>query len=97
MLSKCAFDRRGVEILGHRVSPEGVSPFTYHVKSIQYLVKPVSGDELMCFLGHMNYFARFVDHFAHPAKPFFNVLKVTGFLKKRRPGQRLLILNWDKQ
>ncbi len=45
----------------------------------------------------MFYFSDFVDHFADTAKPLYNVLKGTGFSKKRRRGQKLIILDWDQR
>ncbi len=48
----------------------------------------------MRFLGLVNYFAEYVDHFADSARPLYNVLKGTGFSKRRRRGQKLIIQDW---
>ena len=92
-LSKCSFGVREVEVLGHKVSPEGVLPSDAHVRAIRNLIEPASGNELMRFLGLMNYFSRFIDHFADIARPLYEVLKGTGFSKKR-VKKRLIISDW---
>lgn len=93
-LSKCAFGVRSAEILGRVVDSRGLRPSDKHVEAIRALVMPKSGEELMRFLGLVNYFADFVDHFAETAAPLYEVLKGTGFSKKRRHGQRLVIPDW---
>lgn len=96
-LSKCEFGVRRAEILGHVVDAEGLRPSDKHVEAIRALVEPASGDELMRFLGLVNYFADFVDHFAETAAPLYAVLKGTGFSKKRKHGQRLIIPDWKQR
>lgn len=67
------------------------------MEAIRALVEPASGDELMRFLGLVNYFSDFVDHFAETAAPLYEVLKGTGLSKKRRHGQRLVIPHWKER
>ena len=93
-LSNCSFGVRSVEILGHRVNNEGLRPSEAHVEAIKRLVEPASGDELMRFLGLVNLFSDFVDYFAESAAQLYNVLKGTGFSKKRKHGQKLRIPDW---
>lgn len=62
-LSKCSFGKLTVEILGHRITPDGVLPSEGHIQAIRLLTKPGSGDGLMIFSGLVNYFLQFVDHF----------------------------------
>ncbi len=78
-------------MLGHYTDGKGLQPSAGHIAAIRALVEPASGDELMRFLGLVNYFSDFVDHFADTAKPLYNVLKGTGFSKKRRRGQNLIM------
>ena len=94
-LSKCNFGVRKAEILGHRVNSEGIQPSEAHVEAICNLVEPASGTELMRFLGLVNFFSDFVDHFAETAAPLYEVLKGTGFSKKRKHGQKFKIHDWD--
>ena len=93
-LSKCRFGVQSVEILGHHVENEGLRPSEAHVEAIKRLVEPASGNELMRFLGLVNFFSDFVDHFAESAAPLYDVLKGTGFSKKRNHGQKLRIPDW---
>ena len=96
-LSKCEFGARWAEILGHVVDEQGLRSSDKHTKAIRALVEPRSGDELMRFVGLVNYFADFIDHFAETAAPLYEVLKGTGFSKKRRHRQRLIIPDWDER
>jgi len=51
----------------------------------------------MRFLGLVQYFADFIDHFAETAAPLYIVLKGTGFSTKRRHGQRFFIPDWNER
>lgn len=73
------------------LGPDGIRPSDKHVEAIRSLEEPRSGDELMRFLGLANDFSEFVDHFGEQAAPLYAVLKDTGFSRKRRHGQRLVI------
>ena len=96
-LFKCEFGVRSAEILGNVVDERGLRPSDKHVEAIRALEMPRSGDELMRFLGLLNYFADFVDHFAETAAPLYEVLKGTGFSKKRKHGQKLVIPDWKQR
>lgn len=90
-LSKCSFGKREIDVLGHRVCSKRVTPSAGLVDAIERLVESASGDELMRFLALASYFFRFVDHFANLSRPLYDVLKRTGFSKKRRLGTRFVI------
>ena len=94
--SKCYFGVREVEVLSQKVSMEGVLPSNANVSAIRNLIVPASGNDLMKFLGLMNYFSRFIDHFSDIARPLYEVLKGTGFSKKRAK-KRLIISDWVKR
>lgn len=96
-LSKCKFGVRSAEILGHRVDNEGIQPSEAHVESIGRLVEPASREELMRFLGLVNFFSDFIDHFAETAAPLYEVLKGTSFSKKRKHGQKFKIHDWESR
>lgn len=93
--SMCQFGVRSAEILGHVVDERGIKPSEKHVEAIRALEEPKSGDELMSFLGLVNYFAELVDHFAETSIPLYKVLEGSGFNKKRRHGQRLKMADGD--
>ena len=96
-LSKCQFGVRSAEILGHRVDKDGVQPSAAHVEAIKALTEPATGDELMRFLGLVNFFAAFIDHFAETASPLYAVLKGTGFSRKRKHGEKFIVVYWHQR
>lgn len=94
---KFASGQRPVELLGNKVSRSGVWPFNGYVKAIRDLVDPASEDELVRFLGLMNYVSRFADH-CHDITPLlYDVLKETSNSEKRGSGKRPIIHVWDKR
>ena len=95
--SKCQFGVRAAEILGHCIDEDGLKPSAAHVKAIRELVEPGNGEELMRFLGLVNYFSDFVDHFAEIARPLHAVLRGTGFNRKKRRGTHLFIKDWGSR
>lgn len=54
-----------------------------YVKTIRKLEEPSLGNELMRFLGLINYFFRFLNHHAEWARPLYDVLTGIEFSKKR--------------
>ena len=62
--SQCQFGVRTAEILGHQIDTNRIKPSAAHVRAIRAIVEPGNGEELMRFLGLVNYFSYFVDHFA---------------------------------
>ena len=58
-LSKCLFGVREAEILGHKIDKSGIRPSDTHVAAIRLLIAPGGGEELMHFLGLMNFFSDF--------------------------------------
>lgn len=96
-LSKCSFGVRSAEVLGHKIDSEGIRPSQAHLEAIERLTEPASGSELMRFLGLVNFFSDFIDHFAETAAPLYEVLKGTGFSKKRKHGQKFRIPDWHRR
>lgn len=89
-LLKCYFGRQKVKALGHKVTQNGNLPSESHVKAVRERVKPASDTARMSFLGLINYFLQFIDHYAEMTGPLYNVLKSTEFAKKKRAGKRFL-------
>lgn len=81
---KVPFGQDNEEVLGHRVSPNGLDPSQRHISCIKKLRKKSHVTDVMEFLGLMNYFAPFVPDFANKAKPLYDAKVVTGLYKKRR-------------
>ena len=53
-----------LSFLGHYVCPEGISPLPTTVDAIVYFVKPEKQRALRRYLGMVNYYHRFIPHYA---------------------------------
>lgn len=68
-------------MLGHNVTPEGLLPSGGQVSAIRNLVDPGCGDELIHFLYLVNFFARFIDHFAQTERQLYDVQRGVGIVR----------------
>jgi len=68
-LSKCAFFRKEVLYLGHKISREGISTDPSKVDAVNKWPTPATVQELQKFLGLTGYYKRYVRNFASIAKP----------------------------
>ena len=59
----------GVQLLGHVVTPEGISPNQDKVRVVQEFPTPTNLKQLRSFLGLANYYRRFVRGFSNIANP----------------------------
>jgi hypothetical protein len=89
--SKCAFGRREVEVLGHKVAKGQVKPSDRHRDCMRDFVEPTNVTELLRFPGVLQYFGSHMDHLADMAAPLYEVLKGTHWnaKKQRRKVRRL--------
>ena len=74
-LEKCKFFKESVELLGHAVSINGVSPIPSKTKVIFEWLPPSNINQLQSFLGAVGYYRKFIFNFASIAKPLFKLLK----------------------
>ena len=74
-LEKCNFFKTKVELLGHTVSTEGISPLPKKVEVIAQWLPPTTITQLQSFLGAVGYYRKFILNFASIAKPLFRLLK----------------------
>ena len=58
--SKCSFCQTETNYLGHRISPEGISPLPGKVDAIKKYPRPSTGKQLRSFLGLINFYNRFL-------------------------------------
>ena len=87
-LSESQFGRRCVEVLGHRVTQNGIMPSEEHLSSVKTLLELSNGQELLIFLGLANYFSEDLEDFAMRAKPLYDVFvgcRVNKKKSKNRP------------
>jgi len=97
-ISKCRFGVQEVEVLGHRVTANGLKPSETHITAIRNLKEPQTLTELLRFLGLVNYFATFLPNFTNRAKPLYDVLKDSGCNRKKRwRNDSHNIIDWDKK
>ena len=78
---KSQFNLPEVHYLGHIVGREGLKVDSKKVQAVQDWPQPQTVTQVRSFLGFVNYFRRFVDHFADKARPLNELLK--GAKKKQ--------------
>jgi hypothetical protein len=74
-LSKCAFFRRSLKLLGHLISDKGIHTDPDKVKALLERPSPSSVQELQSALGCLDYYRRFVADFADIAAPLYKLLR----------------------
>lgn len=70
-------------MLGYIVEEDGLRYSEKHSVIIRNLVEPALGDELVSFLGLLNFSTAFVDHFAGNSAPLYEFLKGKVVSKKK--------------
>ena len=63
------------KLLGFVVSRKGIEVDPAKVKAIQEMSAPHTEKEVRCFLGRLNYIARFISHLTATYEPIFKLLK----------------------
>ena len=72
---KCIFGASSISFLGHRIDRQGVYPTDEKIKAVNEYPKPTSIKDLQRYLGLVNYYHRFIPHYAQVLKPLYDVLK----------------------
>ena len=72
--AKCSFMRTEVQYLGHRIDAEGIHPTDSKLQAIQQATAPKNFQELMSFLGLLNYNNRFIPNFTSLLHPLNKLL-----------------------
>ena len=68
-LNKCAFLRRNIKYLGHRVNCQGVELDPDKTKTIESYQPPNNRDKVRSFLGLLSYYRAFIPNFYNKAEP----------------------------
>jgi transposase InsO family protein len=63
-VNKCILGAQRIEVVGHTLSADGISPLQSNVKAIMDLQAPANKKELQSLLGSFNYYGRFIPQFA---------------------------------
>ena len=61
--------------VGHLISAHGVKPDPEKVKVMRNEPAPKSKDDVSCFLGSVQYLAKFLQHLAEVEEPLHHVIK----------------------
>lgn len=72
---KCEFLKNNIVYLGYKISTEGISINERHVEAVKRFPVPTKVVKLQRFLGLTNYFRKFIQDYAHKAKPLHNLLR----------------------
>jgi hypothetical protein len=72
---KCEFNKTSVEYFGYVFSSQGISPDPRKVETIRNAQPQSNPNEVRCFLGFVNFCARFIPNLATLAKPLRDLTK----------------------
>lgn len=72
---KCSFGYREVQILGHTVNSQGISPNPDKIKAVQNFPAPRRLRAVRSFLGLCNYYRSFVPNFSKIVRPLVELTR----------------------
>ena len=81
---KCSFGVSDLDVLGHRVSKDGLLPLPEKVEAISSFKQPLKVNGLRRFIGLLNYYRRHIAHSAGHLTPLFNLRINTPHLKRTK-------------
>ena len=74
-LSKCSFGGDSVKCLGQLVSEQGVTIDDDKIQAIRDLPRPMDATGMRSFVGAVNYFRQFIEHYAEICAPLLELTK----------------------
>jgi hypothetical protein len=72
--AKSSFAQKEVKYLGHIVDKQGIRPVPKKVEAVLWPV-PENAHDVRSFLGLVNYFQKFIEHYSEIAVPLTNLTK----------------------
>jgi RNase H-like domain found in reverse transcriptase len=96
-LAKCTVGKTEVELLGHKVRFGEVRPNDRHQDCLQSFEKPSNVNELLRFLGLLQFFGAHVDYLAELAAPLYAILEGTLWNKRKRKREIIRLADWEQQ
>ena len=81
---KCQFFTTTVDFLGHRITPEGVSPNPDYCRIIRDWPEPTTVKQLRTFIGKCTYYHKFIKNYNGIAAPLTNLLKKEALQDDRK-------------
>jgi hypothetical protein len=73
--AKSSFAQKEVKYLGHIVDKQGIRPDPKKVEAVQTWPVPKNVHDVRSFLGLVNYFRKFIEHYSEIAVPLTNLTK----------------------
>jgi hypothetical protein len=73
--AKSSFAQKEIKYLGHIVNEQGIRPHSKKVEAVQTWPVPKNVHDVKSFLGLVNYFRKFVEHYSEIAVPLTNLTK----------------------
>lgn len=73
--SKCIFNAKEIEFLGHRLSAEGIKPLDKYLKTIESFREPKNVEEIQSFLGLINFVGKWIPNLATLSEPIREILR----------------------
>jgi hypothetical protein len=73
--AKSSFAQKEVKYLGHIVDKQGICPDPKKVEAVQTWPVPKNVHDVRSFLGLVNYFRKFIEHYSEIAVPLTNLTK----------------------
>jgi hypothetical protein len=73
--AKSSFAQKEIKYLGHIVNEQGIRPDLKKVEAVQTWPVPKNVHDVKSFLGLVNYFRKFIEHYSEMAVPLTNLTK----------------------
>src|SRR6476661_4351401 len=75
--AKSSFAQQEIKYLGHIVDKHGIRPDPKKVEAVQTWPVPRNVHDVRSFVGLVNYFAKFIEHYAEIAVPLTNLTRTS--------------------